>query len=78
MQTNYELSSQSPQPPPLQSLFKQPNDVNSNVHKDVHLISYLHTKLKAIRRGVSGLETDSPCGVWGLDESLASCVVVQF
>ena len=28
-------------------------------------ISYLHAILRIISRGVSGLATDSPCGVWG-------------
>ena len=28
-------------------------------------ISDLHTKLRIINRGVSGLATDSPCSVWG-------------
>ena len=38
-------------------------------------ISHLHTKLGIISRGVSGLSTDSPCGVW--DEPVPSCVVIQ-
>ena len=29
------------------------------------IISYLHTMLKIISRGVSRFVTDSPCGVWG-------------
>ena len=29
-------------------------------------ISYYHIKLRMIYRSVSGLATDSPCGVWGL------------
>ena len=29
-------------------------------------MSDLHTKLRIIGRGVPGLATDSPCGLWGL------------
>ena len=39
---------------------------------------YLHAILRIISRGVSGLATDSPCGVWGVDEPLASCMIVHF
>ena len=38
-------------------------------------ISHLHTKLGILSRGVSGLSTDSPCGVW--DEPIPSCVVIH-
>ena len=37
-----------------------------------------HAILRIISRGVSGLATDSPCGVWGVDEPLASCMTVHF
>ena len=37
--------------------------------------SYLHTKLMIISRCVSSLTTDSHCGVWPIDEPLASYVV---
>ena len=39
---------------------------------------YLHAILRIISRSVSGLATDSPCGVWGVDEPLASCMIVHF
>ena len=39
---------------------------------------HLHALLRIIRSGVSGLATDSPCGVWAVDEPLASCMIVHF
>ena len=38
----------------------------------------LHAILRIISRGVSGLATDSPCGVGAVDEPLASCMIVHF
>ena len=38
---------------------------------------YLHATLTIISRGVSGLATDSPCGVWAVDEPLAPCMIVH-
>ena len=37
--------------------------------------SYLHAILRIISRGVSGLATDSPCGVWAVNEPLASYMI---
>ena len=38
----------------------------------------LHAILRIISRGVSGLATDSPCGVWGRGWTTCSCMVVYF
>ena len=39
---------------------------------------HLHAILRIISRGVSGLATDSPCGVWGRGWTTCSCMVVHF
>ena len=39
---------------------------------------HLHAILRITNTGVSGLSTDSPCGVWAVDEPLASCMIVHF
>ena len=40
--------------------------------------SYLHAIQKIISSGVSGLATDSPCGVWGREWTNASCMIVHY
>ena len=48
---------------------------------DIHIsfISYLHTKLRIIRKSVSGIATDFFLVVFGdVCEPIAFCVVVQF
>ena len=43
------------------------------------LLYIIFTILRIISRGVSGLTTDSPCGVWGhRKKTLASCVSFRF
>ena len=39
---------------------------------------HLHAILRIISWGISGLATDSPCGVWGRGWTLASCMIVHF
>ena len=38
---------------------------------------HLHAILRIFSRGVSGLATDSPCGVGAVDKPLASCMIVH-
>ena len=39
---------------------------------------HLHAILRIISRGVSGLATDSPCGVWGRGWTTCLCMIVHF
>ena len=57
--------------PPTDILFEKKKRIGL-VSIDL-FISYLHTLLVIINRSVSGLATDSPCGVWG--RGLTTCLL---
>ena len=50
---------------------------NNGLNK-VPWTSYLHAILRIIRRDVSGLATDSSCGVWGRGWTTCLCMIVHF
>ena len=50
---------------------------SNNGLNDLSWTSYVHVIPRIISRGVSGLATNSPCCVCGVDEPLASCMIVH-